>query len=146
MDFDAVLPPEQSFKPYPHCRILHALLDGLIAIVDEHDIGPSEIEAIDAWGEGRVQLPKWMNRSIDNVVDAQFSIAHGLAAAAHRLTPGPEWQRPEVVFSPSREPTFPDRGCSARDAFLRRAHVSEGHAVAGPGVSQFMRLVSPVRA
>jgi 2-methylcitrate dehydratase PrpD len=94
-------PAEQTFKPYPHCRILHALLDGLTAIVDEHDVKPDEIEAINAWGEGWVQLPNWMNRAIDSPVDAQFSIAHGLAVGAHRLTPGPEWQRPDVVSSPS---------------------------------------------
>lgn len=70
-------------------------------MVEEHDIKPDEIEAINAWGEGWVQLPNWTNKSIGSPVDAQFSIAHGLAVGAHRLPPGPDWQRPDVIASPS---------------------------------------------
>ena len=33
--------------------------------------------------------------------DAQFSIAHGIALAAHFPPPGRAWQDPKLVFSPS---------------------------------------------
>ena len=92
---------EQGYKPYPHCRILHALLDGLTEVVADNDLKPDEIEALNAWGEGWVELPTWLNRSIEHVHDAQFSIAHGLAVGAHGVTPGKAWQDPELVFSPS---------------------------------------------
>nr|WP_314482036.1 MmgE/PrpD family protein [uncultured Pseudomonas sp.] len=92
---------EQAYKPYPHCRILHALLDSLSEIVEENDIQPHEIDGIKAWVEGFVEQPVWLNRKIDNVMDAQFSIAHGLAVGAHRVTPGKAWQDPELVFSSS---------------------------------------------
>lgn len=94
-------PAEQSYKPYPHCRILHALLDCLIGIVETHDIRPTEIEGINAWVEAFVMQPIWLQREIRHVTDAQFSVAHGLSVGAHRIPPGKRWQSPEVVFDPS---------------------------------------------
>jgi 2-methylcitrate dehydratase PrpD len=94
-------PREQSYKPYPHCRILHAPLDVLRNIVETHDIQPAEIESIKAWVEGWVMKPLWTNRKIEHVTQAQFSMAHGLALGAHRIPSGKRWQAPEVVFDPS---------------------------------------------
>ncbi|TAM66218.1 MAG: MmgE/PrpD family protein [Microbacteriaceae bacterium] len=94
-------PAEQSYKPYPQVRITHALVDAIIEIVEANDIRPEEIERIHAWGEGWVMLPTFLNRDIQDVHDAQFSMPHGLAVAAHRLVPGREWQDPDLVFSPS---------------------------------------------
>lgn len=94
-------PQEQTYKPYPHCRVLHGLLDILSSIMESNDLRPEEIDAIHAWGEAWVDHPIWRNREIEHVVDGQFSIAHGLAVAAHRIPPGPKWQDREVVFNPS---------------------------------------------
>jgi 2-methylcitrate dehydratase PrpD len=94
-------PGEQSYKPYPHCRILHAPLDVLIGIVEANDIRPEEIESIKAWVEGWVMRPLWTNRNIEHVTQAQFSMAHGLALGAHRIPSGKRWQAPEVVNQPS---------------------------------------------
>jgi 2-methylcitrate dehydratase PrpD len=94
-------PAFQSFKPYPHCRVMHALFDGLIAIVEDNDIAPNEIDAINAWGESFVMQPTWLNENIRNPRDAQFSMTHGLAIAAHRIPAGKDWQTPEAVLNPS---------------------------------------------
>lgn len=96
-----LFPAEQSYKPYPHCRILHALLDCLIDIVEKNDIRPEEIDGIKVLVEGMVEQPVWLNRKIEHVHDAQFSIAHGIALGAHRVPPGRAWQDPKLVFSPS---------------------------------------------
>jgi 2-methylcitrate dehydratase PrpD len=96
-----LFPAEQSYKPYPHCRILHGPLDVLINLVREHDLQPSEIECIRAWVEGWVMHPLWTNRNVQHVTQAQFSMAHGLAVGAHRIPPGKAWQSPDVVFRPS---------------------------------------------
>lgn len=96
-----LFPSEQAYKPYPHCRILHALLDSLTEIVEQHDIHPAEIDGIKAWVEGFVEQPVWLNRRIEHVHDAQFSIAHGIALAAHRVPPGKAWQDPALVFGNS---------------------------------------------
>ncbi|WP_336158826.1 MmgE/PrpD family protein [Amycolatopsis sp. VC5-11] len=93
--------PFQSFKPYPHCRVMHALFDALTEIVETHDIRPDEIDAITAWGESFVLQPVWQNETIRNPRDAQFSMTHGLALAAHRVPPGKDWQTPETVLDPS---------------------------------------------
>jgi 2-methylcitrate dehydratase PrpD len=94
-------PAEQSYKPYPHCRILHALLDALIEIVEKNDIRPEEITSIKAQVEAFTLRPIWLNRTIEHVQDAQFSVAHGIALGAQRVPPGREWQDPSLVFSPS---------------------------------------------
>ena len=94
-------PAEQAYKPYPHCRILHALIDVLTEIVDSHDVKAQEIDGIEVFVEGFVEQPVWLNREIKHVHDAQFSIAHGIALAAHRPLPGKAWQDPALVFSPS---------------------------------------------
>ncbi len=92
---------EQSYKPYPHCRILHGPLDCLIEIVEKNQIQPAEIEAIKVFVEGFVERPVWLTRDIREVHDGMFSIAHGMAIGAHRLPFGKAWQDPENVFSPS---------------------------------------------
>jgi 2-methylcitrate dehydratase PrpD len=94
-------PSAQIYKLYPHCRIVHGLFDAMEEIFAEHDIKPDEIERIDAWGEAMGVAPIYQNRNIQTVIDAQFSMAHGLAVAAHRIPPGPRWQHPDVVFDPS---------------------------------------------
>lgn len=90
-------PRFQAFKPYPHCRVMHGLFDALIDIVTRNDITPDEIESIDAWGESFVMQPVWVNENIRNPRDAQFSMTHGLALAAHRLAPGKAWQSVDTV-------------------------------------------------
>lgn len=94
-------PAGHGYKPYPHCRILHSLLDCLIDIVEREDLQPNEIDGIKVFVEGFVEQPVWLNRNIEHVHDAQFSIPHGIAIGAHRIAPGKAWQDPEIVFSPS---------------------------------------------
>ncbi|MCX8003742.1 MAG: MmgE/PrpD family protein [Burkholderiaceae bacterium] len=94
-------PSEVSYKPYPHCRVMHAPLDVLIDIVEKNNIQPAEIESIRAWVEGWVMKPLWTNRKVEHVTQAQFSMAHVLALGAHRIPVGKRWQAPEVVFDPS---------------------------------------------
>ena len=94
-------PVFQTYKPYPHCRVLHGQLDILLALIQEHDLKPDEIEEIRAWGEEWHRQPIWLNTTINHVIDAQNSMAHGLALAAHRIKPSKQWQDPDVVFSDS---------------------------------------------
>ena len=96
-----LFPPSQSYKVYPHCRVLAAPMDALMYIVEENDIKPEEIEGINALIEGICMQPVWLNRTIENPTDAQFSVAHGLSLAAHRIPPGKRWQDRETVMNPS---------------------------------------------
>jgi 2-methylcitrate dehydratase PrpD len=81
---------------------MHAPLDLLIDLVTQHDLQVGEIESITSFGEGwAYELPCFNNRDIQLQHDSQFCFAHGLAVAAHRITPGRQWQDPAVVFDPS---------------------------------------------
>lgn len=94
-------PAETSYKPYPHCRVFNALQDCVIKIVEENDLKPDEIDGIKVYVEGFAQKPVWVNRDILDVHDAQFSMYHGIAVAAHRVTPGKDWLAPELIHSRS---------------------------------------------
>jgi 2-methylcitrate dehydratase PrpD len=94
-------PAENSYKPYPHCRVMHGLFDALRDLMERNDLRPEEIDALRAWGEGWVMLPVWLNNLIEHVHDGQFSVVHGLAVAAQRVPPGPAWQDPQLVFDPA---------------------------------------------
>lgn len=102
LGMDWRFPNFQMYKPYPHCRVMHAPLDILLDLIHQHDLRVEEIERITAYGEGWAYvLPSFVFREIREPQDAQFSFAHGLALAAHRVSPGPKWQDPQVVFDPS---------------------------------------------
>ncbi|MGV3572362.1 MAG: MmgE/PrpD family protein [Ramlibacter sp.] len=94
-------PADTSYKPYAHCRILHALADVLMDIVRANDLRPEEIDGIKVWVEGMVERPIWLNREIREPMDAQFSIAHGIALAAHCPPTARAWQDPALIFRPS---------------------------------------------
>ncbi|RDI55970.1 MmgE/PrpD family protein [Nocardia mexicana] len=96
-----LFPAEQTFKPYPHCRILHGPLHALTEIVERNDLKADEIDAIRCWGEAAVLHPLWLSNAIEHTHDAQFSIAHGLAVGAHHVLPSKRWHDPELVFSDS---------------------------------------------
>jgi 2-methylcitrate dehydratase PrpD len=96
-----LFPPYATYKPYPHCRVLHSLLGCMTRVLDENDITVDEIDGIHVWVEGMVEQPAWLNREIKRVHEAQFSIAHGIAFGAHRIPPGKAWQDAQLVFSPS---------------------------------------------
>ncbi|WP_417210549.1 MmgE/PrpD family protein [Antarctobacter sp.] len=92
---------QSSIKPYPYCRVLHAAFDIMARLQGEHDIKPEEIETIKVQGEGFLERPLWQSTEIGHVIDAQFSLAHGIALAAHRVQPGKQWQDPKLVYSDS---------------------------------------------
>lgn len=94
-------PAQQSFKPYPHCRILHALIGKLGEMMEQHALTVDEIDGIKIYVEGFAEQPVWLNRQIELAHDAQFSIAHGIAVAAHRPPPGRAWMDPALIHSPS---------------------------------------------
>ena len=95
-------PAETSYKPYPHCRVPHGLIDCLLKILDEHDIKPDEIDGIKIFVEGiAAERAVWLNATIEDVHDAQFSLHHGIAVAAHRVPPGKAWLDSSLIHGRS---------------------------------------------
>lgn len=96
-----LFPALTSYKPHAHCRIMHASFDCVIQLVEDNAIRPEEIEGVKVYVEGFAEQPIWLNRTITHVYDAQFSMAHGIAMAAHRPADGRAWMDPALVFSDS---------------------------------------------
>ena len=96
-------PKYQMYKPYPHCRVMHAPLDLLIDLISKNDIKVDEIDSIKAFGEGWAYvLPSFVSRDIQRVEDAQFCFAHGTGGgSASHSNRAAKWQDPAVVFDPS---------------------------------------------
>jgi 2-methylcitrate dehydratase PrpD len=92
-------PAESAFKLYPHCRVMATPFDALTHLLTEHDIKPDEIDAIRVWGEAWVMQHPWIDTTVTRSIEAQFSMAHGVAVAAQRLTPGKGWQDPALIQS-----------------------------------------------
>ena len=113
-----------AVKPYPSCRYSHAAIDGIVALVNEHDIDPIDIE------EMEIGLPEtgWKiiggpddKTNPKGVVDAQFSMPFCAAVAAR--AGGLSWddydehlgdektraltRRVKVVIDPRAEAEFP---------------------------------------
>jgi 2-methylcitrate dehydratase PrpD len=126
-------PTATSFKPYPQTRTSHAMLDTLIQVITDNDIKVDEIEKIVSYGEAwSANVPVYTNRQIDKAYDAQFSFAHGISVAAHRVPPGRQWQDPAVVFD-----------SSVLDLMKRvewRAHPNWGAAVGGDPLARPARV------
>lgn len=113
-----------AVKPYPSCRYSHAAIDGIVSLVNEHDIDPADIEEIE------IGLPEtgWKiiggpddKTNPEGVVDAQFSMPFCAAVAAR--AGGLSWDdynrhlndaktrelthRVNVVVDPQAEAEFP---------------------------------------
>lgn len=92
---------ETSYKPYPHCRVFNALHDCVRKLVSHHQLQPAEIEEIKVFVEAFAEKPVWVNQIIENEHDAQFSMHHGIAVAAHCLQPGKAWLDENFILSES---------------------------------------------
>lgn len=125
-------PLESIFKPYPHCRIMHGMFDLIIKIVQEQRLKPAEIESMTVYVEGIAERPCWVNRTIERVEDAQFSMAHGIALAAHDLPLGKAWQDPKNVFS--------DSVMSLMKRVTTKVHPDYAKAISGNAASRPARV------
>ncbi|MFC9336287.1 MmgE/PrpD family protein [Arthrobacter sp. NPDC057009] len=126
-------PTTTSFKSYTQTRTSHATLDALIQVIHEHDIKVDEIDSIVAYGEAwSAKVPVYVDTVVDKPYDAQFSFAHGISVAAHRIRPGKDWQDPAVVFSGSVLNLMP--------RVQWRAHPDWGSAVNGDPLARPARV------
>ena len=125
-------PAESVYKPYPHCRIMHAMMDCVIKVIQEHSIKPDEIESLKVYVEGIAERPCWLNRKIEHVQDAQFSMAHGMSVAAHLIPPGKAWQDPKIVYDPSV--------MSLMDRITTEVHPDYAKALTGNAASRPARI------
>jgi 2-methylcitrate dehydratase PrpD len=93
-----------SIKPYPCCRGVHPSLDAALALVNEHDVRPEDVRSIVIYcGEatyGLLGSPLEIKARPRNFVDAQFSLAWGVATAIARRRATLDDFSPEAITSP----------------------------------------------
>jgi len=73
-----------TFKPYPCCRIIHAFIDAVLKLINDHNITEAQIEEISVFaGEGAYALcvPFEVRSHPRNAVDSQFSVPWVVATA-----------------------------------------------------------------
>ncbi len=67
-----------AVKPYPSCRYSHAAMDGLVALSEEHDTKPDDVEAIEIglpeMGRKIIGEPLEAKINPECIVDGQFSM------------------------------------------------------------------------
>lgn len=89
---------DQQYKPWPCCRFFHSQLDCLQRLLEQHGVGPADIESVDTYG------PRFVaNRSPYDTrtqVDVQFSLPFSMALVAHRVPPDAGWQSHETLARP----------------------------------------------
>jgi 2-methylcitrate dehydratase PrpD len=93
-----------AVKPHACCRYMQGPIDAILAIVREHNVQPTEIERIEIAvleaGWGLVAEPRDKKYSPASVVDAQFSMPFGAAAAAICGAAGLDQFTMETIHAP----------------------------------------------
>ena len=76
---------KSSIKPHSCCRYNQGAIDCILEIVNQHDLEPQEVEKVTVGvleaGFNTVAAPEERKRNPQNVVEAQFSMPFGVAAA-----------------------------------------------------------------
>ena len=93
-----------SIKPYPCCRGVHPSIDAALALARKYDVRLDDVKSIVIYcGEatyGLLGSPLEVKAHPRNFVDAQFSLAWGVATAIARRRAGLDDFTPEAITSP----------------------------------------------
>jgi 2-methylcitrate dehydratase PrpD len=93
-----------SIKPYPCCRGVHPSIDAALTLARDYDIRPDDVQSIVIYcGEatyGLLGTPLEVKARPRNFVDAQFSLAWGVATAIARRRASLDDFTPEAISSP----------------------------------------------
>jgi 2-methylcitrate dehydratase PrpD len=93
-----------SIKPYPCCRGVHPSIDAALTLARDYDIRPDDVQSIVIYcGEatyGLLGTPLEVKARPRNFVDAQFSLAWGVATAIARRRASLQDFTPEAISSP----------------------------------------------
>jgi 2-methylcitrate dehydratase PrpD len=89
-----------TYKMYPCCWVMSTAVDCLMDVMDKNNIMAEDIDSISALLLPFVEWPIWQVREVKTQEAAQFSVAHVLAVAAHRIRIGTDWQSYETIMDP----------------------------------------------
>lgn len=96
---------ETAFKPYPCCRFLHQVIDGVLDMVRQHPFMPEDIQAIRVKtfkvGIETLMNPEERRYRPKTIVDAQFSIPFVVGAAVVRKKVSLSEFTEESIYDPA---------------------------------------------
>jgi 2-methylcitrate dehydratase PrpD len=93
-------PAVTIYKPYPHCRNTHTILDCILNLIEVHRLRPEEIDRIVTYSDSHTaKLPLYSAKTIQTPSDAQMNTAYAVSMAIHGVKPGPEWHDDESLRS-----------------------------------------------
>jgi 2-methylcitrate dehydratase PrpD len=90
-----------TYKPWPCCRWIHHPLTAFTRLIDEHGLAPADIERVVVRANPFALTPIFREQQPAHMLSAEFSHAHALAAAAHRVPAGPLWYAPQTMHDPA---------------------------------------------
>ncbi|WP_322057032.1 MmgE/PrpD family protein [Paraburkholderia sp. J63] len=86
-----------TYKPWPCCRWIHHPLTAFTRLMAGHELRADEIEHVTVRANPFALTRIFREQQPADMLSAEFSHAHALAAAAHGVPPGPLWYAPETM-------------------------------------------------
>lgn len=115
-----------SYKPWPSCRYTHHPLTALEELLGNNDISVEDIDSITVRTMPFALTSIFVDQQPSDILTAQFSHAHAIAAFLQGLPPGPAWYSSEAMTS-------------ERSKDLRNRITVEAHPTAMRGMATSMQ-------
>jgi 2-methylcitrate dehydratase PrpD len=93
-------------KRFPNCGSLHRALDGLLALIEEHDLGSTAIQRVLVRAPA-AHLRNLMHENPQTPAEAKFSLEYSLAAATHSGNVGLADYEPAALHRPEVRELMP---------------------------------------
>lgn len=90
-----------TYKPWPCCRWIHHPLTAFTNLRSEHGLKAEEIEKVTVRANPFALTPIFRDQSPADMLSAEFSHAHAIAALAHDIPAGPRWYEDEIMSDPA---------------------------------------------
>ena len=89
-----------TYKPWPCCRWIHHPLTAFAQLLDRHGLRPDEITRVVVRANPFALTPIFREQHPRDLLSAEFSHAHALAALVHEIPAGPRWYEAATMDDP----------------------------------------------
>ncbi|EUC13025.1 UNVERIFIED_ORG: 2-methylcitrate dehydratase PrpD [Burkholderia sp. CF145] len=89
-----------TYKPWPCCRWIHHPLTAFAQLLDQHALRPDEITRVVVRANPFALTPIFREQHPRDLLSAEFSHAHALAALVHGIPAGPRWYAAATMDDP----------------------------------------------
>ncbi|AET94757.1 hypothetical protein BYI23_D012470 (plasmid) [Burkholderia sp. YI23] len=89
-----------TYKPWPCCRWIHHPLTAFAQLLDRHALRPDDITRVVVRANPFALTPIFREQQPRDLLSAEFSHAHAVAALAHAVPPGPRWYDAATMNDP----------------------------------------------